>query len=183
MIDLYFVYVIENTISGSYYVGFTNNPKGRWGSHLHSSRVGVKTKLYDNMRKYGEDCFEMSILRSFQTKEEALSFETDQIDLSDAKCLNLSPGGEGGFVVQDKEDWKSKLSKARKGKKPSLGMSHTEENKKFFSEVSREYWDGQETYNASEIVQYSFKEAKKLFGISKTHYYRLLKRAKSNDLG
>lgn len=54
-------------------------------------------------------------------------------------------------------------------------MKHTEENRLLFSKVSKEYWDSQETYNWEEIKKYSHKEAKKIFGISTTHYYRLKK--------
>lgn len=95
----------------------------------------------------------------------------------------MTNGGEGGFVVPAEKinSWKEKLSKARKGRQPALGMKHTEENKKLFSEVSKKYWDENRIYSPEEIRKFSsFKEANRATGISKTHYYRI-KRALNND--
>ena len=180
---MYYVYIIENVLTQSYYIGYTKNLKSRWNGHIWSVKSGKKSKLYNNMRKYGVKNFTVRVLESFKKKEDALKFEVFCIDLDDPKCLNLSEGGEGGFVVQDKDSWKTKLSKARKGRKPALGMRHTEENRNIFSKVSRHYWDSKNTYKPEEVLKYSFKEANAIFGISKTHYYRLRKRAKINDLG
>lgn len=180
---MYYVYVIENLVSGSYYVGYTVDFEQRWRSHLSSLRSNKKTKLYDNIRKYGAENFEMLLLQRFIDKQQALDYEEEQINLSDSLCLNLAPGGEGGFVVQNKDEWQKKLSKARAGRKPAQGMRHTDESKLKSSVASKTYWASQETYNPQEVQKYTFSEAKELFGISKTHYYRLLRRAKGNDLG
>jgi hypothetical protein len=59
-------------------------------------------------------------------------------------------------------------------------MKHSEENKKLFSEVSNKYWNSQDTYNSNEILKYGFTKANKIFGISKTHYYRLRKKINKN---
>jgi predicted DNA-binding protein (UPF0251 family) len=61
-------------------------------------------------------------------------------------------------------------------------MTHSEENKRLFSEVSKAYWDTQQTYKIDDVCTLSFRQAHEQYGISKTHYYRLLKRAKSNEL-
>ena len=76
-----------------------------------------------------------------------------------------------------KKRWIDNLKRGRVGKKPALGMRHTRENRQLFSRVSREYWDNQDTYidNAEDILKLSHREAKKVFGISTTHYYRLKK--------
>ena len=58
-------------------------------------------------------------------------------------------------------------------------MKHTEENKKFFSECTKRRIL---LYPNLSVTKLSFKEAKEQFEISKTHYYRLLKRPKNNDL-
>lgn len=79
-------------------------------------------------------------------------------------------------------EWKSKLSEKRKGRKPALGMQHTDENRALFQKLSREYWSTQHTYCWDDIKDLSFREANEKYGISKTHYYRLRKRSKTNDL-
>ena len=80
------------------------------------------------------------------------------------------------------KNWKKKLSKSRKGRKPALGMKHSKENKILFSKISNEYWGTQITYKWEDFKHLSHKEAKKQFGISTTHYYRLKKRFETNDL-
>lgn len=57
-------------------------------------------------------------------------------------------------------------------------MKHTEENKRFFAECNKRKVP---TYPNLDF-KLGFKKNNELYGISKTHYYRLLKRAESNDL-
>jgi group I intron endonuclease len=85
-----------------------------------------------------------------------------------------------------RDAWISKLKEQRKGRTPALGMKHTDETKQLASEVSNTYWDTQETFTrdaskVTEILKLSHKEAKKQYGISTTHYYRLKKRFTTND--
>lgn len=84
------------------------------------------------------------------------------------------------------DSWKTKLKEKRKGRTPALGMKHTDEAKQIASEVSNKYWDTQETFardpeKVQVILALSHREAKKQFGISTTHYYRLKKRFATND--
>lgn len=177
---MYYVYIIESLVSDKYYIGYTKDYKLRWNSHKHASKC-VKSKLYNHMRKYGIGNFELILIDRFFTKEEAIRFEISLISLDDNNCLNLAPGGEGGFTISNIEGWKNKLSAIRQGAKPALGMKHTEENKKLFSSAGKKRWDIYRRYSL-DVLNYSFKEANKLYGISKTHYYRLLKQNKSNEL-
>lgn len=179
---MYYVYVIESDKTDSWYIGYTKNYKLRWNAHTHACNSGKKSKLYDCIRKYGIENFELVLISVFDNKIDALSLERSLISLDDKTCLNLVPGGEGGFVIQDKSSWCKKLSKSREGRKPALGMSHTKENKKKFSEASKRRWDIYGRY-PTDITSLSFKKARTTYGISKTHYYRLLKQAKINDLG
>lgn len=175
-----FVYKILNSVNGKEYVGITKNAKLRWNSHVYSSKT-KNTPLYAAMRKYGTDKFYMQVICICPDWNYACDVEVELIKQS-SSLYNLAAGGKGGYVVPEehKAEWKEKLSQARRGRKPAKGMKHTEKNKKLFAEVSRKYWEDQDTYNAEEVIKYSFKEAEKMFGISKTHYYRL-KRNMSND--
>lgn len=187
---MYYIYCIVNSVSGSMYIGQTSNSiSRRYYEHKHNAYVlGKKTKLYDAMRKYGENTFYVVELDVLSTKDLANLSEIDHI--TECKNIginlyNMTTGGDGGFVVPDEriDEWKQKLSKARQGKTPALGMKHTLENKKLFSEVANQYWDEHRKYTVEQIVESgSFKRAKELFGISKTHYYRLIKRAQPNEL-
>lgn len=183
------LYCILNTVSGSVYFGITSNPiERRYSAHMHRAFTeNKKSKLYDAMRSYGPESFSLYSVASFDSREELNDAEIFAIKRGKERGLNLynmTEGGEGGFVVpEDKiDEWKFKLSKARQGRMPALGMKHTEENKKLFSEVSNKYWDENRKYTAEDIQNFSsFKEANAATGISKTHYYRLKKRVLSND--
>lgn len=128
------------------------------------------------MRKYGVESFTI-IPICIGSREYILDLEVKVIALLN-NLYNVAPGGEGGFNVTDKESWKEKLKKARVGYKPALGMCHSENNKRLFSEKATKYWSDKK-YPVN-ITLMSFKEANNLYGISKTHYYRL-KRASIND--
>lgn len=177
---MYYVYIIESNLTDKYYIGYTNNYKNRWRSHKFYSKF-IKNKFYDCTRKYGFDNFEMILIKAFDDQQEAYDYEISLISLDDANCLNLAPGGESQFTISDRQNWLKKLSISRKGHQPALGMKHSEENKKKFSDAGKKRWDIHGRY-PFEITQLSFKEANEKYGISKTHYYRLLKQVKSNDL-
>jgi group I intron endonuclease len=181
---MYYVYKLTNKFNQKYYIGFTNNLDKRMASHKWSAKSGRKGKFYNSVRKYGFNSFDLDVVFESESKDDALTREIELINLEDSLCLNLSLGGEGGFVVPEEqiEAWKDKLSVKRKGRKPALGMKHTDNNKKLFGEFGKLRWDTYGRY-PKEVLDYSFKESSKMFGISKTHYYRLLKQAKTNDLG
>lgn len=180
-----------------------------------SSVRGKRTYLYNAMRKHGIENFSFEVVKEFEDKTECSNYEINTISFFRENVIpnyNLHDGGTIGFAMtpdspkyaewkqkqsdfmttqkeQDSETfaaWKDKLSIARKGRTPSLGMKHTDENKQLASEVSNKYWDTQETFTRDSekvkaILALSHREAKKTFGISTTHYYRLKKRFANND--
>lgn len=184
---MYLLYSILNNESGSMYIGMTSKTiSQRWSGHKHAAISGKKSKLYDAMRSYGIAAFSIAEMDSYETKEDCCKAEIDAIKLHRSigeNLYNLADGGEGGYVIPDhlKDEWKAKLSIARQGRKPALGMKHTDETKKLCGEYGKKRWDIYGRYSI-EVTQLSFKEAKEKFNISKTHYYRLLKRTKSNGL-
>lgn len=182
------LYCIINSLSNSYYIGITSSSiERRLYEHINNSKLGKVTKLYDAIRSYGAENFTIYLLDEFDSREDCLNSEIYTINLckiNNIPIYNMTKGGEGGFVVpEDKIDqWKEKLSIARKGGKPALGMKHSEENKRLFSEVSNKYWDENRKYEAKDIQAcVSLKDAQAKYGISKTHYYRLRKRALPNE--
>lgn len=174
-----YLYIIRSDNSSKFYIGITNNPSRRIATHKHAAKH-KRTRLYDWIKKHKD--WELVIVNEYSSREEAKNDEIFWISFGSKNgwpLLNLAKGGEGGFVVTDIEDWKSKLRAARKGRTPALGMKHNQATKEFCSKKSREYWDSQETYDIS-VTTIPFKDARKRYGISKTHYYRL-KRAASSE--
>lgn len=183
------LYCIRNNKSNSMYIGMTSSSiERRFYEHTYNAiKLNKKTKFYDAIRKYGIEYFEIILLDEYLDKTTCCNEEAYTISFcreNGINLYNLANGGEGGFVVPENkiEEWKKKLSKARKGKTPALGLKHSDENKKLFSKISNKYWDKNRLYNKENILSFnSFIEANKLTGISKTHYYRLRKQALSNE--
>lgn len=178
---MYIVYKITNKINSKYYIGMTKQQMSRrFSQHKASSKkVDPKNYLYNAMKKYGIENFIIEQLYEFTSKEECCLKEIECIS-KNLEGYNLAKGGETGFSMLEKSEqeiisWKEALSKGRQGRKPALGMKHSEENKILFSKVSREYWDTQNTYNWEDIKHCTYREAIEQFGISQTHYYRLKK--------
>lgn len=179
---MYYLYSIKNAVNGKVYAGITNNPRHRWHTHAYGVRSNKnKSALYSAMRKHGIENFTMDIVSEFYTREEACEAEVFAISFMHEENIpnyNLHPGGTGGYAVPEdrKEEWKLKLKVKRSGKKPALGMKHTDENKAIFSEGGKARWDKYGRY-PKEVLDYGFAEANRRYGISKTHYYRLRKEA------
>lgn len=177
---MYKLYKITNTVNGHTYIGMTKQSlKKRMRDHInvHCKR---KSKLYSAMMKYGHEVFVIELINEYEIKSHCC--EAERYYIKKFGYYNLASGGEGGFVIQDIDAWKQKLSKSRRGRKPAKGMKHTDKNKKKMSEASVKYWSTQQTYKWEDIKGLSHREAKEQYGISTTHYYRLKKRFETNDL-
>lgn len=170
------VYCATNKINGKSYIGMTKTSlEKRRNSHHHSVKSGSKSYFHNAIRKYGPDNFEWRVVA--YCPDESNMKHLEEILIRYYKymgCYNIADGGNGGFVVPDNrvEEWKNNLRKARKGRKPSLGMKHTEENKKFFAECNKRK---KLLYDGIDFSKISFNQAHRDYGISKTHYYRLRK--------
>ncbi|MCW8887962.1 MAG: GIY-YIG nuclease family protein [Gammaproteobacteria bacterium] len=175
---MYKVYYLVSEETPYYYIGITRKRLNhRLNAHRSAARSGKKSPLYDCMRKHK---FIIALRDEYYSKEECCNRERELIkearDLGH-KLLNLADGGEGGYTIPDhkKDEWREKLSKARKGKRPFAGGKHSEETKRVCGEAGKRRWEGK-TY-PDDVTEFSFKEAHEKYGISKTHYYRKLAEA------
>jgi len=166
---MYKVYKIYTENSDRIYIGVTKNDLStRFWQHRNAVRKGRSTRAYNWMRKY-LDTLCIEVLSQHDNQSDCFAEEIRLIKLHGAVCVNLAPGGNGGFVVQDIESWKKKLSFARQGRKPALGMKHTAETKMKLSTIT----SSRTPKYPDKVVNLSPKEAFAKFGISKTHLYRL----------
>lgn len=99
------VYAITNRVSGRRYIGITaTSLRRRWDSHTKAMRDGVKTALYDAMRSYGPDAFEIEQIASLRPdlgRPELCVLERDMIVQEGTRVpygYNLTAGGDGGPV-------------------------------------------------------------------------------------
>jgi len=155
------LYKITNNITGQYYIGKRKgNEQGRyWGSGLRIKR---------HLKKYGKENFTYDILRVdnenkiFKLEEKLI---TNNYIKNNPLCLNLAPGGKGGFgnmskdymlgdknvskklevrkIISEKvsKSWKNKLENGYIS--PLLGKKQPEQLKRKVSEtLKQKYKEG-----------------------------------------
>ena len=100
---MYKVYKITNLINSKYYIGMTKQTiKRRFSQHKESSKKG-KSYLYNAIRKYGVENFEIEQLFEFNSKEECCNKEMELIS-ENTNGYNLAKGGETGFSMLEKSE-------------------------------------------------------------------------------
>ena len=112
----YNVYKILNKVTGKSYVGYTrHSPEHRLKVHINNCLNGKDTYLYRSMRKHGIDNFSTCLMASFDTKEKALKYEAQLIEVFGD--YNETAGGAGGWCVPDDKffDWCKNISKKNTG--------------------------------------------------------------------
>ena len=101
----YIIYKITNKKNGKPYIGKTEYPlEHRWNRHLSSARNGSKFRFHSAIRKYGEDCWDLSVIETYQTEDENFinEKETHFIKLFESdtkKGYNATSGGTGGWML------------------------------------------------------------------------------------
>lgn len=96
----YKVYVIRNLKTGKEYVGITiGDLKARLRGHRANARRGVKSKLYNSMRRYSVGCFEIELIRNDANSFAELQKQEATEIVARGTLIagyNVSPGGEIG---------------------------------------------------------------------------------------
>jgi group I intron endonuclease len=173
------VYFYQSIVTNKIYIGITNNVRSRRASHLSSTKRGIKTPFYDAVRKYGCKGFRFKVVGEYP-RNVACELEKWLIKGTTEINYNLTKGGDGGFNVPYKklDAWKGKLSAARVGRTPSLGMKHTSRVKQVCREAAMRRWDGCRATDLypSRAFKVPYKEASVAYNIPKTTYYRQKKR-------
>jgi len=108
----YIVYKITNKKNGKSYIGKSEYPlEHRWNRHLSSARNGSKFRFHSAIRKYGEDCWDLSVIETYQTEDENFI----KLFESDTKGYNATSGGTGGWMLprcsqEVQEEWRNGIS-------------------------------------------------------------------------
>lgn len=105
--QIYTIYLVTNTISGTKYVGFTGKTLSeRIETHKQSYRAGVKSKLYNSVKKYGWEKFTFDTIYQSKDGQHCLNvmepvFIKEYNTFNDG--YNLTLGGEGtvGYWTDD----------------------------------------------------------------------------------
>lgn len=109
------LYRITNRVDGKRYIGVAVCAQKRWREHRHRARSGGGFKLHAAMRKHGIENFEMQVIATLPTDEEAKIAERIAIAIETPE-YNLTAGGEG---VRATPEVRAKISAKSAGRKPS----------------------------------------------------------------
>lgn len=125
-IALYTVYRVENQVNGKSYIGITSRDAGvRWLEHLSRTNCNSRrNRLYQAIRKYGSDKFELSVLYSCHSEDKVRELEKHYIEKHDSynNGYNCNLGGCGHLHLP--EDLRKKIGDAQKGKTISYECRH-----------------------------------------------------------
>ena len=137
--------MLRNMVTGKVYIGQSIHTWRRWHEHKNSAKRGGKSHLYDAMRKYGAEAFELVILEecaptAFDEREAHWMAVYDC--RNPEKGYNYMPPGQRGRVMDSA--MREKLSAINRGKKlppeqlekiriASTGRRHSEEARKKIS--------------------------------------------------
>ena len=94
----HFIYKTTNLKNNKFYIGMHST------SNLEDGYLGSGKRLWFSIRKHGKENFKIEILEYFQTREELAKREKELVNedlLKDRLCMNLKPGGSGGFCNKE----------------------------------------------------------------------------------
>lgn len=108
-ITYHFLYKTTNLINNKYYYGIHST------KNLNDGYLGSGKYLKRSINKYGKENFKIEIIEFVDSKEKLLELEKELITenlLLDKNCMNLRPGGFGGFSSSEQVE-NAKKSNAR----------------------------------------------------------------------
>jgi len=138
--SMFYIYIIENKAADGCYIGKTNDPKRRWERHCKNAAQGSypSIHLYNAMRKYGIESFEMRVLE--EHADEIYILETlepgwiQKMRDEDRNVYNMTDGGEGLSGLEFSEEHRRKLSETAKKQAGKQRGPMSEETKRKISE-------------------------------------------------
>ena len=114
-----YLYLIINKVNGKHYTGQTSETVGkRWKAHQNAAKNGGEYPLYNAIRKYGLENFEIKTLARCDSFEEANHREAYYIKIFKSHVskygYNIRLGGSNAPLC---EEHKKKIGDAQRGKK------------------------------------------------------------------
>lgn len=181
------IYMIKNLVNGKIYIGKSFDIKKRWSNHKYELNKGihVNNHLQSAWNKYGENCFEFSIIEECN-KDDLSNKEIYWIKETDAyrSGYNQTEGGEGTHLTDDiknkigaaaKEWWanpenKNRMSELRKGEgsfwygktfPDDMIQKLSESHKNPSEEIRKKYSDANKGRTMSEEARNKISESSK----------------------
>jgi hypothetical protein len=125
----HFIYKTTNTITGRYYYGMhsTNN--------LDDGYLGSGKRLRYSINKYGKENHKVEHLEFLSDRKSLIKREKEIVNLNEIakeECMNLMIGGEGGFISEEQQRYRSVCG----GKATSLKLKNDPEFRKRHQEIA-----------------------------------------------
>lgn len=101
---IHYIYKTTCNVTKMYYIGMHST------SNLEDGYMGSGKRLRYSIRKYGNENHTKEIIEYLTSREELIIRETEIIDkvlLSDNLCLNIKEGGQGGFISEEQQKYRS----------------------------------------------------------------------------
>lgn len=95
---IHYIYKTTCNVTKRYYIGMHST------TNLEDGYLGSGKRLRYSIRKYGKENHTKEILEFLPTREELVIRESEIVDkilISDKMCMNLKPGGQGGFCSDE----------------------------------------------------------------------------------
>lgn len=133
----HYIYKITCLKNNRYYIGMHST------SNLNDGYFGGGKRIKNSVKKHGKDAHRKEILEFFENRGSLRQREIQIINedlLNDPLCMNLQPGGGGGFISEDhRNKWIMNGSSAG-NKKQKILWTCDEEWSRIQSEKRRKYW-------------------------------------------
>lgn len=110
-IHYHFLYKTTNLINNKYYYGVHST------KNLTDGYLGSGKYLKRSINKYGQENFKIEIIQFFNDRESLLEKEKEIVNentLLDENCMNLRPGGFGGFSSKEQSKNAKKSNEKQK---------------------------------------------------------------------
>lgn len=134
---LWVVYKTANNINNKIYVGVHGDYSGKY------DYLGSGYALKNAIKKYGKENFTHSIIKVFNTAEEAYEYEKNIVDaefVNDPNTYNMRIGGTGNTTLSAEDKLKISLSKKNK-KTLCCWITNGEKNLLIKEDICKEFMD------------------------------------------
>jgi hypothetical protein len=112
--NIHYIYKTTCNITKRYYVGMHST------TNLEDGYLGSGKRLRYSIRKYGKENHTKEILEFLPTRDELIVRESEIINqemLNDCLCMNLMNGGQGGFISEEQQKYRSKCANIKLNEK------------------------------------------------------------------
>jgi hypothetical protein len=143
--NYHYIYKTTNLINGKYYIGMHST------DNLEDGYIGSGKRLWYSINKYGKENFKCEIIEMLPDRSSLKEKEKELVNkdvLTDSLCLNLMCGGEGGFISDEQQRWRSICAAKKSVERLRTDVEWRDRHRRIASEnLKRAHSDGKIKYD------------------------------------